>query len=343
VAVAKIKFIRHAGDLIKYVLKDHNNPELTDSHDCSPKTAQTDFELMRQLHNGKGEINAIHIVQSWNEEESNKVPPRAFTEMGRELAEKKFPGHAFLVVTHIDTAKTHNHIVVCPWHSETGKKIENKKHHLYSLREFNDQIAKDRGLSIINRDAKERSQRTPDKVVQMMKWQGRSYILDMCQKMDFARSIATSYDEYVGTLSLFDVHARVENKNITYFYSDKPKGKRGSNLGKNYDKPGLEQAFKANDEKFKSTPHVRQQLSGLSPAEFAKMYSESSIQKDYGKFTKKERSGRPDYPHELDLRGSIIPSEQIMRARYEDIPRYCTRNRIELNRGQNGVQTLKDV
>jgi hypothetical protein len=166
-SVVKIKFIKHLKNLVRYVLKGLRPNDPVDYHNCSPGSVAEDFDAIARLHHGKGDINGIHIVQSWNEEESRKLFPSEANEMGRMLVERKFPGHAFTVVTHTETGKTHNHIIVSPWHAETGRKIENKKYQLYQLRGINDSIAKERGLSVVDYRVKNPLAKMPEKVQKM--------------------------------------------------------------------------------------------------------------------------------------------------------------------------------
>lgn len=277
--------------------------------------------------------------------------------MGRKLVEEKFPGHAFVVVTHSDTGKTHNHIVVCPWHGETGRKIENKKRHLYELRGINDKVCKERGLSVIDQAGKDRQARLPEKVQTLAKYNKRSWLLDLVDKADFARAYSTSHDQYVSILAELGVTARVENANVSYFYVDKKRAKRGSKLGKAYDKSGLEAAYKANDEKFSRIPGLREQVRGVvgavssetvdianAKAGLASLEETTyrSANKDYGHFTKRARPGRVQrFPHELDASHGVIPIEELRKARNANIPNYCRANNIALTRKDDGKTVLK--
>ena len=356
-AIVKIKFVKHMAKLVRYVLEGREQNEPVDSHDCEPSHAATDFEAIAQMHNGKGAISAIHIVQSWGSEESKSLAPNDFNALGRQLVEAKFPGHAFLVVTHTETNKIHNHIVVSPWHSETGKKIENKKRHLYELRDINDAICKSRGLTVLDKDAKERRARLPEKVQKMAQFNGRSWIIDLVQKADFAKALATSFDEYTGILFEFGVTARVEEKNITYFYQGQNRGKRGSKLGQNYDKKGLESAFQSNDQKFAQIPNLREQVRGIVGAAVGKK-SPLSVTKgalealpgttysqgynDYSRYTKSQRPGRgPVTAPQVDLSHSVIPIEELRRARNSSIFAYCRANDIALSKNSEGKSVLK--
>ncbi len=340
-AIVKIKFVRYAKSLLRYVIDGRAQNDPIATHNCDSKSMAEDFEAIKQFEKGKGAVDAIHIMQSWNENESKLMPAEEFNAMGRALVEQQFPGHAYAVVTHTDTGK--NHIVVSPWHSETGKKIENKKHHLYDLRNLNDEICKERGLSVVNGLAKDRQKRLPEKVQKIAKFNGKSWLFDLYQKSDFARSYATSYDEYITILGEMGVKARVEEKNITYFYSAKARPKRGSKMGQAYDKAGLEKAFHENDLKFSSISGLKEKISGelSSPTLIEKSYT-SQVAKNYSVYSKTERPGRIlRFPHEMETSGSIIPIEELRRARNTNIVSYCRENNIALVGTEGGKYTLK--
>ena len=355
-AIIKIKFVTHAQNLLNYVMTGRGPGDSIDAHNCYWDTAHLEFEEIRRLRYGKGSIQAVHVMQSWGENESKTLSADEFNSIGKKLAEEKFPGHAFVVVTHTETSKTHNHIVVCPWHSETGKKIENKKFQLYELRATSDKLCQEKGLSVINKASKDREAGLPDVVQKMIKFNGKSYLLDLCEKADFARAWATNYGEYVAAMGSFGHSVRVEDKTITYFYPGKDRGKRGDKLGKKYDKPGLEKAFRENDMRYETYPELRdfihgkmQQLkqnpdSKLALASELKEKSRGAFVegKDYAAFTKRDRASNPAlYPHELALKNCMFPISEIARARGSNIIEYCNVNKILLEKDTDGSWTIK--
>jgi len=349
-SVVKIMFVKHAKNLLRYVTDGRDGNDPVEAYNCSPNTASEDFDVIANLHHGLGDISAIHIVQSWNEDESKKVMPEEFNVMGKQMVETKFPGHAYLVVTHTNTGRTHNHIIVSPWHSESGKKIENKKRHLYELRSINDTICKERGLSVINGKAKDRAARMPDKAQRVMRFNSRSWLADLSQKADFGRAYATSYDEYVGILSEFGIKTRVEEKNITYFYPGKDRGKRGNKLGRVYDKHELEKQFRANDLKFTAIPGLKDKIrqtigtGGDVKGKLSALPNTTYFpgHKDYSRFTHESRScTQKVLPHQRDLLASMIPIEELRKARMSNIPKYCKERNIPLVQRPDGKTVLK--
>jgi hypothetical protein len=299
---------------------------------------------------------AYTIVQSWHEKESKLYTPEEFNAMGRELAERFAPGHLAWVTTHTDKKHIHNHIVICSVHSETGKLLKHDEDDLDRMHAINNEIARSRGLSQIEPGINRIFKKLTKEAREEVKGEKQTWILDLAQKAEFARRLSTSYDEYVGYLSILGVNARVENKNISYQYGDK-KRKRGKSLGFDYDKPGLEKAFKENDAKFAKRPELREQLvgrlhdkvrggpgspvggPGAAPMDGAS--GSGGGEKDYGKFTKRDRRDSGDeLPPIFDQHGGAL-HEEMKRANKRSIIDYCRENKIPLEKNKDGKWVLK--
>ena len=313
----KLYWRKNAKSLIEYIDKDGGKSnDLVSAEGCTPETAASDFKTTAKTWHKKGKYEALHIIQSWNPEESKMLPVEKFHEMGRSIVATYFKGHEFVVKTHTDTDNTHNHIVVNVVNFETGKMIENKKHHLYRLRDLSDKLCLENGLSIINKDAKDREAKLPDKVLRMDRFNRKSYLLDIKQKADLARRHSTNYGEYASILGELGVTVEVQNKNITYFYPGLSRGKRGSKIGKLYDKMGLEEAFKTNNELFKARPELR-----YAPAE--------------------QISSLKNQTTTSHSKLEFIPLEEMRRARSGNILEYCKGNKIQTEPNEKGQQVLK--
>lgn len=339
-AIIKVYFRKNAKALLEYVEREGDKKDPAAGVNCDPEKAASNFEVTRERANSKGKNEAMHVIQSWSEEESKKHPPEFFNELGQKLVAEYFKGHEAVIKTHTGTGKFHNHIVVNMVNFETGKMLENKKYHLYKLRDLSDRICKEHGLSVIGKEAKERRSRLPDKVLRMERFNRFSYIFDTRQKADFARKYATSYDEYVGILGQLGIAARVEKKNITYFYPGINRGKRGDKLGALYNKKGLEEAFKKNDELFQAHPEIRASVAGKIHAVVSGAESLAGS-KDYSRFTKtSRRSEKHSYPFENELTNSIVPFDEIRKARMGSIFEYCKRNKLGLSTNAQGKTVL---
>ena len=256
-----------AQDYEEYLTKDRGTELIIDTHNCTEGMVIDGFKANQAFtgnnvtKGGKNVNVAFEVIHSFSESESKNLSADKINFMGRELAERYFPNHSFMVVTHTDSAKNHNHILVNPVNNKTKKRdILDKKEHLYNLRTIANDISKENGLSIIRETKQEKDRKLPQKVREIQRRGGQSYRLDLFQKADFARAYSTSFDEYVGILSELSVNVAITDKNITYFYVGHDKGVRGNKLGKHYDKKGLVQKFKDNDSLFLKQPQLRSKI-----------------------------------------------------------------------------------
>lgn len=354
----------NAYDYEKYLLKDRGTELVFDTHNCVAGVATNMFDSVQkandQFRAGRGgKINiAMEVIHSFSENESKHLGAKKINEMGMELAKKYCPNHQFLVVTHTDSKKYHNHILINPVNEITGKReLIDKKMHLYNLRKVSDGILRERGLSVIKENTV-REQIISEKVRNIERRGGNSYKLDLFQKADFARSYATSFDEYVSILHELSIGVAITNKKITYFYGDRPKGIRGDKLGDNYDKNGLINKFKENDERFSKRPYLKERIYnelstfkdstrndlGVSGAVSSNRNDRTeSGPKDYTAFTKSDRlTNRTPIPS-LDAVGdSLIPISEITKAAQSSIFDYCLKESIALTKSQNGDLVLRN-
>ncbi len=337
---------------------------MTHCYHCLEGRSIQQFERIQALY-GKNKARrgqsvnvAFEVIHSFSPEESRIVPAGKVNLMGVTLAKRYFPDHEFVVVTHTDTNKTHNHILVNPVNEKTGKRdITDQKKHLYNLRTIANDISRENELSIIRPTGKEKARNIPQKVKEIQRRGGQSYRLDLFQKADFARSYATSFDEYVSLLNELSVKVAITEKTITYHYEGHEKGIRGKKLGANYDKSGLMEKFKSNDELFLKQPQVRSKIrDGISNFKDGKRDSlgASSLlsmfggnaqklnEKDYKSYTKSDRRAhRTPLPSNDTLSNSIIPMSEIKRASNSDILDYCKKHNIACIENKKGETTLK--
>lgn len=127
--------------------------------DCDVEFAQRQFKTTRDLFGQDKGRQAYMVIQSFK---PGEVTAESANEIGLEFAEKCFKGHEVAVYTHTDKEHIHNHLVVNSVHFETGRKLQINKKDIYELQAYNDQIARNRGLSVLDNKekAKERYVRT---------------------------------------------------------------------------------------------------------------------------------------------------------------------------------------
>ncbi len=116
---------------------------------CDVDYAKSSFKASRELY-GKTDGNQGHvIIQSFK---PGEVTPEQCNQLGLELAEKLAPNHQVAVYTHADTDHVHNHIVINSIDLETGRKFNNNKQALRNVRDFNDEVCMEHGLSVPEKD-----------------------------------------------------------------------------------------------------------------------------------------------------------------------------------------------
>ncbi len=309
-AYVKILRNRNIVALEQYLFRGRDSDDPLEMNGCKEGFVSEQF-IGTQMYFGEREnYHAIHVIQSWKEKDSNKLAPEDFSRIGREMIEGLFPGHEFCVVTHTEHGHVHNHIMVNPVHSDTGRRIHDKKRVLYDLQSKSDELCLQNGLSIIEAQSQKTWEKTPKHVREMKRKGGFSWVLDLKEKADFARSLATSFDEYAGILNQFGIQVKVENKTIGYFYPEK-RQKRGDTygLGERYDKRGLIEQFKENYGRFYEA--------GLKKTPIGKI--------DFSAHWKFHRSTEGFYVPTYRYKDLVIPHELIRTVQGIDLKEYGER------------------
>lgn len=308
------------------------------------------FKATREVHkNRRSKAEVFEIWQSWHPDESKKLTRAQVNGMGKELAEAMFKdGHQVLIITHSNEPHLHNHILVNPVNYKTGKRLNDKLDLIPKLRQINDEICQRHGLSIPNREAKERSERTPEKVKQMQRFRGHSYILDTIEKGKFAAKYATNFDEYQTILGELGIGLRVGKKTLSYSYEGKGKAKRDRYMPSELRRGELEKTFQANAELFAKQPELRAQMAegmkGIrkSRGESLKNVAEPPLLQAVRSHERALRNEK-GLSHASDnaLKNSILPIEEIRRAREGSIFEYCKKHKIGLATNEKGQTVLK--
>jgi len=341
-ATVKILYDEAAKNMETYLKRKRDIEGPTTEHLCLLDGMASEFKSLQHDRNSKGNAS-IHLIQSWSPLESRKLSREEIHAMGVELVSRFAPGHQFIVQTHTEEAHSHNHIVLNPVGIESGKRIHNQLGHIRTLRDINDDIARSRGLSVLPPQGKLRLPGPSELPRRIDAYRGRSYIVDLANKADFARHHATNFDEYIAVLNAFDINARVEPKNITYYYPGKEHGKRGRNLGPELDKPGLEARFQKNWERVQASPETKRTLAELvgSYRQPPSTLAREGVQPNPASARVSARSEEITLPDDRSLAESVLPIEELRRAKSQSILAYCEREKIGLERAKDGHFVLR--
>lgn len=209
---------------------------------CDVDYAKSSFKASRELY-GKTDGNQGHvIIQSFKPDE---VTPEQCNQLGLALAEKMAPHHQIAVYTHDDTDHVHNHIVINSIDLETGKKFNNNKQALRDLRDFNDEVCREHGLSVPEKDtARLRYTQTEKAIADPNTKSTAQYSWKDEIREAIDQSQATNMDEFKAHLNQHGIEIeRVTPKSITYRHLAEDKKVRGRRLGEDYNKGGIEHGF----------------------------------------------------------------------------------------------------
>lgn len=209
---------------------------------CDVDYAKSSFKASRELY-GKTDGNQGHvIIQSFKPDE---VTSEQCNQLGLELAEKIAPNHQVAVYTHNDTDHIHNHIVINAINLETGKKFNNNKQALRDVRNVNDEVCREHGLSVPDKDtARLRYTQTEKAIADPNTKSTAQYSWKDEIREAIDQSQATNMDEFKDHLNQYGIEIeRVTPKSITYRHLAEDKKVRGRRLGEDYNKGGIEDGF----------------------------------------------------------------------------------------------------
>ncbi|MGM9937910.1 MAG: relaxase/mobilization nuclease domain-containing protein [Candidatus Ornithomonoglobus sp.] len=155
-AITKIHAIRHTvGKSIKYICDDaKTNDNLIYSFNCTPQTAELEFDLTSQKARSGGQNKAYHMIQSFR---PGEVTPEKAYLIAREWADKVLKGkYEYVLATHTDKKHIHTHIVFNAVSFKDYKRYKSDKRSYYRLREISDELCEQYGIEpvIVGRQKK---------------------------------------------------------------------------------------------------------------------------------------------------------------------------------------------
>ena len=238
-ATTKLSATKSTSRAINYAEK---RAEEKSGLNCDIDYAKSSFKATRELYGKTGGNEGHVIIQSFK---PGEVTPEQCNQLGLALAEKFAPNHQVAVYTHNDTDHVHNHIVINSIDLETGKKFNNNKQALRDLRDFNDDVCREHGLSVPEKDtARLRYTQTEKAIADPNTKSTAQYSWKDEIREAIDQSKVTNMDEFKDHLSQYGIEiARVTPKSITYRHLTEDKKVRGRRLGEDYNKGGIEDGF----------------------------------------------------------------------------------------------------
>ncbi|MBS6367397.1 MAG: relaxase/mobilization nuclease domain-containing protein [Clostridiales bacterium] len=147
--MANIKFVavsRGLSDILDYVTnREKTVDSLITGVNCVAQTAQDEFEAVKKHFRKTDGRSYYHIVQAFAPDDP--LDFETAHEIGLRFAEY-FEGYQCLVITHMNTAHIHNHIVMNSVNFETGQKFHQTVREMQQAKEFSNQLCREYGLSV---------------------------------------------------------------------------------------------------------------------------------------------------------------------------------------------------
>ncbi|MGJ3587069.1 relaxase/mobilization nuclease domain-containing protein [Lactococcus lactis] len=219
-----------------------------------------EFEMLRtrrfaqkmkgNFSNGKGEVFAHHIIQSFDPKDN--ITPEKAHEIGEKMMLQFTEGkHEFVIATHVDQDHIHNHIIFNSTSNVDLKKFRWKKITASNLRKISDEVALEYGIQPLKKtlDSKYKAYEKYRKEM--------TFSNEIKQRLDFFISQSSSFEDFQKKLPLlnlqgdFFTNSGKLKKYATYKLLDFPqqRAKRDNTLNKNGDYllKNLEETFKQNE------------------------------------------------------------------------------------------------
>ena len=234
-ATTKLGNTKSASRAINYAEK---RAEEKSGLNCDIDYAKSSFKQTRALYGKENGIQAHTVIQSFK---PGEVTPEQCNQLGLELAEKIAPNHQVAIYTHTDKEHVHNHIVINSIDLETGRKYQSNKQQRDLVKQANDDICREHGLSVPERDtAKLRYTQAEKSLIEKDQYSWKD---DLREKIEHAKEHTSDFKSFSEYLKESGIEFKVRGKNVSYKPENVNKWVRGKTLGQDYDKGALEYEF----------------------------------------------------------------------------------------------------
>ena len=244
-ATTKLGNTKSASRAINYAEK---RAEEKSGLNCDIDYAKSSFKQTRTLYGKENGIQAHTVIQSFK---PGEVTPEQCNQLGLELAEKIAPNHQVAIYTHTDKEHVHNHIVINSIDLETGRKYQSNKQQRDLVKQANDDICREHGLSVPERDtAKLRYTQAEKSLIEKDQYSWKD---DLREKIEHAKEHTSDFKSFSEYLKESGIEFKVRGKNVSYKPENVNKWVRGKTLGQDYDKGALEYEFERREREEKES------------------------------------------------------------------------------------------
>lgn len=205
---------------------------------CDVNYAKTQMKATRMIYGKDDKVQAHTLIQSFK---PGEVTPEQANELGYQLAEKIADGHQVAIYTHTDKDHIHNHLVINSVNMDTGLKFQaHGQKAIQEVKEANDQICLDNGLTIPEEPAKVRYTTAEKSLLEKGK---SSWKDEIREAIDYAADHTSDFKSFSELLNKNGVDVKLRGKTITYTHLNENKKVRASKLGTDYEKETIFNGF----------------------------------------------------------------------------------------------------
>ncbi len=302
----------HLKNTLEYIQREAKTMDglLVSAVGCFPWTAYDEFKRVRDLcvvcgKNGESNL-AYDAIQSFKADE---VDIDTAHEIAKEWARQAFPNYQYVVATHIDRGHIHSHIVFNAFNEVTGLKYNGNKATKAVLKDINDKICLQHGLSIID-DPKGLA--TIDKTTYYLATQGISWKVALTNDIDKALVVCSNKAEFVRFLEELNYRVVWSDRNISITKIGEKKAVRVDNLarqfGVEYTKENIELALEGKEINPNSLPKLKTQKADYRNSEWSKYERVCFKSRDYlPTYNKSDVSRILTLHRKVDYSMSLVP------------------------------------
>jgi hypothetical protein len=240
-ATTKLGNTKSASRAINYAEK---RAEEKSGWNCDVDYAKSVFKQTRALYGKENGIQAHTVIQSFK---PGEVTPEQCNQLGLELAEKIAPNHQVAVYTHTDKDHYHNHIVINSIDLETGKKYQSNKKQREFVKQANDNVCRDHGLSVTERGTAKMRYTQAEKgiVFDRDEYSWKDELRDQIENAKAHTSNLETFSEYLREKG---IEVKLRGETISYKPENANKWVRGRTLGSDYEKGAIDDEHERHQE-----------------------------------------------------------------------------------------------
>ncbi|MBF7023303.1 relaxase/mobilization nuclease domain-containing protein [Staphylococcus kloosii] len=232
-ATTKLGNTKSASRAINYAEK---RAEEKSGLNCDVDYAKSAFKQTRALYGKENGIQAHTVIQSFK---PGEVTPEQCNQLGLELAEKIAPNHQVAVYTHTDKDHYHNHIVINSVDLETGKKYQSNKKQRELVKQSNDNVCREHGLSVTERGTAKMRYTQAEKGI-VFDREEYSWKDELRDQIENAKAHTSNLETFSEHLREKGIEVKLRGETISYKPENANKWVRGRTLGSDYEKGAID-------------------------------------------------------------------------------------------------------